>query len=93
MNRGHRIPLDGGPPWLTLAAAILHRTPRLPGARCVGQPQVFDGHDDASRDAPVELCNQCPALAQCESWVRSLPPTRRPSGVVAAKYRILIGPR
>jgi hypothetical protein len=71
MTRGRRIDLDA-PTWLLLAAEVLHRVPRLPGALCTGQPALFDGDDAAGRDAAVALCQQCPALPDCRQWLAAL---------------------
>lgn len=68
--------------------------PALPGARCRGRHQLFDATihsdrggptarvNDARRDA-LAVCASCPALEPCRTWVNSLPPRRRPHGVVA----------
>lgn len=66
-------------------------TPQLPGARCLGRWALFDPADGDDDHQVVErlhaeaitLCRQCPALTQCTNWFHSLPPTKRPSGVVA----------
>jgi hypothetical protein len=65
--------------------------PCLPGARCRGRHSLFDpaalGEDPdtvAARHAQaLGLCSQCPSLARCEEWLYSLPPRRRPRGVIA----------
>lgn len=69
--------------------------PALPGARCRGRHHLFDppsGSEDpettAQRHAQaLGLCEHCPALTRCAEWVASLPPRRRPAGVVAGKVR------
>jgi hypothetical protein len=65
--------------------------PCLPGARCRGRHHLFDPagtHEPApvvqQRHAQaLGLCQDCPALEPCRAWVASLPPKRRPQGVVA----------
>ena len=84
--RACRIELDA-PPWLVLAAEVLHRVPRLPGALRTGRPMLFDGDDATSRDAAIALCQQCPPLSACSDWLSALPRSRRPPGVVAGRYR------
>jgi Transcription factor WhiB len=49
---------------------------------------LFDDYDDpAAIDQAIELCGQCQVRAQCESWVASLTPRKRPVGVVAGIVR------
>ena len=68
-------------------------TPQLPGARCRGKWALFDpadGDDDRQvverlHAEAVTLCRQCPALTQCANWFHSLPPIKRPGGVVAGR--------
>jgi WhiB family redox-sensing transcriptional regulator len=65
--------------------------PCLPGARCRGRHTLFDppapGENPdtvASRHAQaLGLCSRCPALSRCGDWLESLPPRKRPHGVVA----------
>ncbi|HPY26001.1 MAG TPA: hypothetical protein PLK19_16960 [Mycobacterium sp.] len=75
----------------SLFAAI--GTPALPGARCRGRHHLFD---DAAQGEPadtvearhrqaIRLCQRCPALEPCQTWLDSLPPSRRPAGVVAGR--------
>ncbi|MDQ1304720.1 MAG: WhiB family transcriptional regulator, redox-sensing transcriptional regulator [Actinomycetota bacterium] len=75
----------------SLFAAI--GTPALPGARCRGRSHLFD---DAAQGEPADtvearhrqaigLCQRCPALEQCGSWLDSLKPSQRPAGVVAGR--------
>jgi len=69
--------------------------PVLAGARCRGRHAIFDpqhhGEPDdvaAQRHAQaLTLCESCPALTACESWINSLPPRRRPLGIVAGRLR------
>jgi hypothetical protein len=73
--------------------AALAGVPHLEGARCLGRPHLFDPVDRGERAETVAerhrqalgLCQQCPALALCRTWVESLPASRRPSGVVAGE--------
>lgn len=65
--------------------------PRLPGALCRGSSWLFDSREgdedpDAARrrhDLAARACHECPELAPCRMWVRGLPSSRRPNGVVA----------
>jgi WhiB family redox-sensing transcriptional regulator len=82
VTRARRVKLDA-PPWLLLIAEVVRRAPRLPGALCTGRPELFDGDDTAAREAAAALCRACPSLAACRQWVRSLPRSSRPPGVVA----------
>jgi WhiB family redox-sensing transcriptional regulator len=73
--------------------AELATAPRLPGALCAGHADLFDptGPEDDDTDTAERLsfairaCWCCPALTACRSWVDSLPPKERPSGVVAGR--------
>ena len=70
--------------------------PQLPGAKCVGRHQLFDPpadhepaeHVAARHDAAIRLCRSCDALADCESWLDSLTPSRKPPGVTAGRIHI-----
>ncbi len=74
---------------LSAAAGV----PVLPGARCRGRHHLFD---PATADEPepvtearhhqaVRICQSCPALDACGSWVDSLPASKRPPGVIAGR--------
>jgi hypothetical protein len=73
---------------LSLAGA-----PSLVGARCQGKGHLFDvaGKGETSEvvaarhGQAVGLCEHCPALERCRTWVDGLPRHRRPEGVVAAR--------
>jgi hypothetical protein len=75
--------------------SALAGVPVLPGARCRGRHALFDPQrpDEADEVAQarhsqaVGLCEHCPALAACQLWVNSLPPPKRPSGVIAGQLR------
>ena len=69
--------------------------PRLTDPACAGQWPLFDvaagGRNlprtkviQAQRDA-LAVCRACPALAECRDWINTVPPNRRPSGVVAGR--------
>jgi WhiB family redox-sensing transcriptional regulator len=77
--------------WERLADAV-GAAPALPGARCRGRSELFDAEsvDDERTDYAITVCNRCPALAACREWVASLPPGKRPIGVVAGR---VIGPK
>jgi hypothetical protein len=85
---GHR-----DPGWLSLLTAILRDSPKLSGAACAGRtlhdpPQPFEDEDDLEyrHHRAVTICNTCcPVFAQCRAWVESLPPSQRPSGVIAGQ--------
>lgn len=69
--------------------------PCLPGARCRGRHALFDPaalgeHPDtvdARHAQALGLCAHCPSLARCDEWLYSLPPRRRPLGVIAGTVR------
>ena len=42
--------------------------PRLPGARCVGLHELFDGATTADIEAATLLCADCPCLSLCGAW-------------------------
>lgn len=71
----------------------LRGVPALPGAQCRNRGHLFD--PPAPREAADDvaqrhmqalwLCDNCPARRPCEQWLDSLPPARRPAGVVAGR--------
>lgn len=61
--------------------AVIAAFPRLPGAACKGRAPMFDD-GDGEEAAAVALCASCSALQPCRAWFYSLPPNRRPEGVV-----------
>jgi len=68
-----------------LLAAILHNAPALPGAACVGQPELFDGADPAATETAIGLCRyRCPVLDRCAQWVDATPQDHV-SGVLAGR--------
>jgi len=78
---------------LRLLAAVLDGLPRLPAAACRDQHTLFDPRAEHEAPAVAEqrhrqaaaLCTRCPALDDCRRWIDSLPPSRRPSGVIAGQ--------
>jgi hypothetical protein len=60
----------------------LRGIPRLPGALCAGQADLFDNVE--LPDDAIQLCRRCPALAACSAWVESLD-EHALSGVVAGR--------
>lgn len=68
--------------------AALGGVPRLEGARCLGRWEIFDLRDLDDPDraeieaAALAICSSCPARRQCADHLDSLPPSRRPTGVV-----------
>ena len=78
--------------WVGLIAAIVEDAPRLEGAACVGQSELFDARGDGEpweaaqrrQQAAQRICRwACPAEPQCVAWFESLVPAVRPRGVVA----------
>jgi WhiB family redox-sensing transcriptional regulator len=70
--------------------------PQLPGARCRGRHELFDatingtrgsdpGNVEYARSAAEQLCQACPALADCRRWLNSLTPHSRPAGITAGQ--------
>lgn len=73
--------------------SALRSVPRLPGARCRGQSDLFDErHTDEPEDdwqhrsqTALHLCRTCPALAGCQTWFADLPRHQQPPGVIAGQ--------
>lgn len=60
--------------------------PALERGLCVGQWDLFDSTDEpAAVEQAIELCGQCSVRARCAEYVASLPPRKRPVGVVARR--------
>ena len=89
-----RHPLPPPTPEINLLIEILRGTPRLPGAACRDDPDLFDatvaeGQGSrqsglgAARERARAVCAGCPALDACRDWVRATPQKRRPVGIVA----------
>ncbi|GAB3216789.1 class I SAM-dependent methyltransferase [Mycolicibacterium hippocampi] len=80
------------PAFAELAAAIGPPAPE-PGALCVGDHDLFDPPQDgeaaaaaaARHELAADICRACPEVTACRAWVDSLPPRRRPGGVVAGQ--------
>ena len=71
-----------------LLDGIAASTPELPGAACRGRGPLFDAETISDRIRAERICrDECPALGRCRRWFASLPPSRRPVGVVAGRYR------
>jgi hypothetical protein len=73
--------------------SAIRAAPQLTGARCVGHAQLFDEqpHDangERNQHRAQHLCSRCPALAACQTWLATLPPSARPLGVVAGQIGI-----
>lgn len=77
---------------IRLLSRTLASTVRLPGAACAGRPELFDPAGEYEprqsvirrHEAAARMCTfTCPALDECRAWFTTLPPSRRPSGVVA----------
>ena len=74
----------------------LGQIPALPGAACRGRSAMFDPPEaDADPEyaqhrsqAALRLCGHCPALSACGAWFHSLPPKKRPHGVIAGRVNI-----
>ena len=77
-----------------LADAVAN-IPPLPDARCRGMWAAFDPARDGESDEQSEqrhqlairICHRCPELGPCTQWIDTLPRTKHPGGVVAAKLR------
>jgi hypothetical protein len=73
--------------------AALIAAPDLPDAACRGRHETFDPPAEGEPKAAVEarhrraqaVCADCPALTACATWIASLPPKKRPRGVVAGR--------
>jgi hypothetical protein len=69
----------------------LAAAPNLSGAACRGRHELFDPRDLSDPDRQdieaeaLALCRGCPALLACRRWYDSLPPGKRPIGVVAGQ--------
>jgi hypothetical protein len=77
-----------------LLADIARGVPALPAAACRSEPALWDPRDRERepvedwhwrRDAAIRTCRACPELAACSTWLDSLDPELRPTGVVAAQ--------
>lgn len=73
-------------PWIELTAAIVRGTPRLRGALCRDQPELFDGDSDETAQQAAQLCRRCPARAPCGTWADTLPHNAA-HGVLAGQLR------
>jgi WhiB family redox-sensing transcriptional regulator len=77
----------------------LSGVPRLDDANCLGLWTLFDEPEPGDADgrdanrAALELCRTCPSLGDCRTWVDSLPPRDRPTGVIAGRIRKAKQPR
>ncbi|MEZ0363382.1 WhiB family transcriptional regulator [Mycobacterium sp. pUA109] len=69
---------------MKLLAKILADTPKLDGAACVDNADVFDA-DDGDWELAVAICRSCPALTDCGDWADGLRASDRPAGVVAGQ--------
>jgi hypothetical protein len=71
-----------------LLEKIFERLPKLDGAACIGQPQLFDADrlDQAAQAArALEVCSDCPALGACERYADAQPRSRL-LGVLAGRW-------
>jgi hypothetical protein len=73
----------------TLADLVgaLRSVPALPGAKCRGRAELFDGADgpDGARTRlAAAFCARCPALTACAAWAGRQPDNRL-DGVVAGR--------
>jgi WhiB family transcriptional regulator, redox-sensing transcriptional regulator len=81
---------------LALAGAV-----SLPGARCRNRSHLFDAAETDENPERVKarhlqaigLCKICPSFQKCADWLDSLPPSRKPSGVVAGRVINIPKPR
>jgi hypothetical protein len=58
----------------------------------VGLSDDYDSPEPEDIAAATELCTWCPALTRCSAYVESLPPKKRPAGVIAGQIHIPITP-
>lgn len=80
--------------WDNLAGALIG-IPDLAKGLCVGLPEIFDEASPGEAPAVVEqryaealrLCASCPELQPCRDYLDSLPPAKKPGGVVAGQVR------
>lgn len=81
----HQLRNRNGP--LDLLAAVLRGTASLPLAACRGRSE-WDANTPDDVETAIHVCvNECPELAACRQWVRSLPRGRgrpRITGLVVA---------
>ena len=67
--------------------------PNLHGAACREHPEVFTATMGKAAGRPgvyaraIAMCQACPALAACTTWVDSLPASDRPTGVTGGIIR------
>jgi hypothetical protein len=57
----------------------------LPRAACKGRHELFDSDLPDDVDEATGICRRCPELFTCQRWYDSLPPGKRPIGVVAGQ--------
>lgn len=76
----------------TLLISILGDTPKLAGAECVSEPDLWDvDADKEQHQIAIARCLECPVYAACLQWVDSLPEGHA-SGVIAGELRKPIYP-
>lgn len=76
--------LKYGDGWLGLTSHIVERAPALRGAACVGKTDLFDPQEGRESDPAYELrrdrarrvCHECPVVASCVAWVKTIGETR-----------------
>lgn len=79
-----------------LLAEILRGTPRLPLALCRGDAYVFHlsadeadlEHRAMATSAALRLCQACPELTACRTWLDGEPASRRPPEVTAGRIGV-----
>jgi hypothetical protein len=73
--------------------ASLRGIPRLPGALCREQHQLFDLTAAGGRDDEIaaarQLCERCPALDRCAAWADTLG-DNDVNGVVAGRLFVWV---
>lgn len=69
----------------------LRGAPRLPGALCRGQSDLFDAADHDQLIEAVQTCQRCPALTACHEWAVTLR-DNHVSGVVAGRKFVWTSP-
>lgn len=81
MGRAIKSKTDYDDGSLSLLKLILTDLPALPGAACVGRPELFDPAHRAELPADVayrhraaaRLCHACPVLDACRDWATTQP--------------------
>ena len=55
--------------------------PRLDGAACRGEHDLFESSDPCDIEDAIAICGRCCELTRCQQWLASLPPRHAQLGV------------